>query len=292
MSADTDRQDADAMLARLRELAADPERRTDHRPSVFESSIQSMSLGELFSAGRSLFGDLMKVVATNQAGLPPEPQTLGRAEQIEREMSTPAPASPLRQSSIAGVRAAEQALGVAFPPFLVRIYTEVADGGLGPGGGLLPLEALVSETRDLRSGEQLPRGRTWPPTYVPLVHLDPGWTCIDVETGAIIDWDPEDMTERMSEARFRDTFSERSPSLGAWLAKWISKTDAARRKPSADERWARMAARAQTPEGQAYQLRKTYGYLAQMSAEDRAEYGFDKLYPEFEASLQEDEQHH
>jgi len=53
-----------------------------------------------------------------------------------------------------------------------------------------------------------------------------------------------------------------------------------------------MAARAQTPEGQAYQLRKTYGYLAQMSAEDRAKWGFDKLYPEIESSLKEDDQHH
>ncbi len=249
-----------------------------------------MSLGELFSAGRSVFGDLMKVVATNQAGLPPAPATMRQGEQSERDMSTPAPASPLRQASLADVRATEQALGVTFPPFLARVYAEVGDGGFGPGGGLLTLERIVSETRDLRSGEQLPRGRTWPPSYIPLVHLDPGWTCVDVETGTVIDWDPEDMTERMSEARFRETFSERSPSVEAWLAKWISKTDAAQRKPSAEERWARMAARAQTPEGQAHQLRKTYGYLAQMSAEDRAKFGFDQLYPEFEASLQEDEQ--
>ena len=121
-----------------------------------------MSLGELFSAGRSVFGDLMKVVATNQAGLPPDPQTLGRAEQVEREMTTPAPSPPLRQASDADVRAAEQALDVAFPPFFARIYSEVADGGFGPGGGLLGLERIVSETRDLRSGEQLPRGRTGP----------------------------------------------------------------------------------------------------------------------------------
>ncbi len=125
----------------------------------------------------------------------------------------------------------------------------------------------------------------------PARYQDPGWTCVDVETSAIIDWDPENMTERMSEARFRETFSERSPSVEAWLAKWISKTDAARNKPSAEKRWARMAARAQTPEGQAHQLRKTYGYLAQMSAEDRAKFGFDQLCPEFEASVQEDEQH-
>jgi hypothetical protein len=277
--------DADQLIERLRARAADPERRTDHRPSVFESRVGSMSLGELFSTGRSVFGDLMKVVKTNQAGLMPDPQTLGRAEQFERDMTTPATAPPLRQASEAGLRAAEEALGVTFPPLLVRAYVEVADGGFGPGGGLVSLAELVGETRSLRSGEELPRGRTWPATYLPLVHLDPGWTCVDTATGAVIDWDPEDMTERMSEERFQATFSERSPSVEAWLSKWVaSKTAADRDKPSAEERWARMAARAQTPEGQARQQRETYRHLAQMSPEERAKWGFDKLYPGFETS--------
>jgi hypothetical protein len=72
---DSDRPNAEALLERLRELVADPDLRTDYRPSVFDSSVRSMSLGELFSTGRSVFGDLMKVVASNQAGLPP-----GRAD--------------------------------------------------------------------------------------------------------------------------------------------------------------------------------------------------------------------
>lgn len=280
--------DTDALIERLRLRAADPERRTDHRPSVFDATVRSMSLGDLLSTGRSVFGDLMKVVASNQAGQMPDPAALGRAEQFERDMSTPAPANALRQASAADVRAAEQALGLALPPLLARAYSEVADGGFGPGGGLLPLERLVRETNELRTGDLVPRNRQWPSSYVPLVDLDPGWTCVDVQTGAIVDWDPEEMTERMSEQRFLATFSEVAPSVEAWLTKWVSsKTGADRDKPSAEDRWTRMVAHAQSPEGMAEQQRKTYGYLAQMSPEDRRKYGFDKLYPDFEASQAE-----
>lgn len=282
--------EAETLIERLRERAADPERRTDHRPSVFDSTVRSMSLGELFSAGRSMFGDLMKVVQTNQAGLPPEPESVARAEQIQRDMSAPAPAPDLTSATSEDVRAAEQALGVTFPPFLARVYVEVADGRFGPGGGLIPLERMVRETRELRSGDIVPRNRKWPATYVPVVHVDPGWTCVDTATGAVVEWDPEDMEERMSEEAWGATFSEVAPSVEAWLSKWLARRAAQDRKPSEEERWARMAARAQTPEGQAHQLRKTRGYLAQMSAEDRARYGFDTLYPEIEAELRAKEQ--
>jgi hypothetical protein len=55
---------------------------------------------------------------------------------------------------------------------------------------------------------------------------------------------------------------------------------AAERKPSEEERWARMAARAQTPEGMARQEARTRRYLEQMSPEDRTKFGFDELYPD------------
>jgi hypothetical protein len=199
-------------------------------------------------------------------------------------MTTPEPGPPLKRATEADVRAAEQALDLTLPPLLARVYVEVSDGGFGPGGGLLSLDRIIRETRELRSGELLPRNRKWPPTYLPLVHLDPGWTCVDVETGAIVDWDPEEMTERMSEARFGETFSERHPSVEAWLGKWIAKSNAARNRPSAEERWARMAARAQSPEGQARQQRRTRMYLDQMSAEDRAKWGLDELLADLDAS--------
>lgn len=277
--------DTEALIEQLRARAADPNGRTDYRPSMFEAGIRAMSLGGMRSLGKSLMQDLGRVVKTNQAGQMPDEDAMNRATRLESDMTTPAPAGSLRKASEADLSAAEAALGVAFPPFLARLYLEIADGGFGPGGGLLSLDGVVRETRELRSGAQLARGRTWPPSYLPLVHLDPGWTCVDVSTGAVVDWDPEDMTERMSEERFRTTFSERSPSVNAWLAKWLRKRAAADRKPSQDERWARMAARAQSPAGMAAQERKTRGHLAQLSREDRAKWGFDTLYPEIEAEL-------
>jgi hypothetical protein len=180
----------------------------------------------------------------------------------------------LRPTTAEAVRAAEAELGVTFPPLLSRLYTEVADGGFGPGLGLLDLGGVVRQARRLRTGEELPRGRRWPASLLPLVRLDPGWTCVDAETGRVVDWDPEDLTERASQARFDASFSERSPSLEAWLGRWVrSKTAADRHKPSEKERWERMRARAQTPEGQAWQHRKTQALIASMTPEERERYG-------------------
>jgi peptidoglycan hydrolase-like protein with peptidoglycan-binding domain len=184
------------------------------------------------------------------------------------------PAGDLRPTTTEAIRAAERELGLSLPPLLVRLYTEVADGGFGPGGGLLDLGRLVRETRTLRSGELLPRNRAWPPALLPLVRLEPGWTCMDAFTSRMVDWDPEDLEERSSQARFDRSFEERSPSLEAWLSKWVtSKTNADRNKPSEKERWARMAARAQTPEGQARQHRKTQAFIASLTPAERERYG-------------------
>jgi hypothetical protein len=272
--------DADRLIEQLRARAADPARRTELRPSRFEAGIQSLSLGGLFSFGASIADSLRRVVASNQAGRMPDADVLATAEGLERDMTTPAPAEDLTLATAADVARAEVTLGLRFPGFLARLYGEVADGGFGPGTGLISLERLVRETQELRRGDVLPRNRTWPETLVPIVERDPGWYCVDVGSGAVFEWDPEDLEERSSEARFQKSFTELAPSLEAWLAKWLRRMDAADRKPSEEERWARMAARAQTPEGQARQEAKTRRYLAQMSPEDRTRFGFDELYPD------------
>lgn len=158
------------------------------------------------------------------------------------------------------------------------MYTEVGDGGFGPGTGLLPLRRVVRHALELRSGEMLPRNRSWPATLIPVVPMDPGWTCIDVASGAVIDWDPEDLEEHSGEARFKRSFEKRSPSIEAWLERWVrSKTAADRNKPSREERWARMQARAQTPEAQARQARRTREAILQLPREERAKWGLDEL---------------
>jgi hypothetical protein len=274
--------DPDGLIEQLRTRVADPSGRTEFAPSQFESAIKSLSLGGMLSFGASLADSLRRVVASNQAGRMPDADVSETAERLQREMTSPAPRGSLRQASVGEVQAAEAALGVALPPLLGRLYVEVGDGGFGPGRGLLSLEALVGETRELRKGDVLPRGRSWPGSLIQLVERDPGWFCLDVASGAIVEWDPEDLAERSSEERFRRSFTESSPSLEAWLAKWLRKMAAADRKPSEKERWARMAARAQTPEGVARQEAKTRRYLAQMSPEDRKAFGFDELYPDLD----------
>jgi len=50
------------------------------------------------------------------------------------------PRGPFPPVDLAAVRAAEQRLGLAFPRLLVLIWTEVANGGVGPGYGLFGVE--------------------------------------------------------------------------------------------------------------------------------------------------------
>ena len=274
--------EADRLIEQLQARAADPARRTEYRPSRFEAGIQSLSLGGLFTLGSSLADSLRRVVDSNQAGRMPDEDILATAERVQQDMTTPAPGGNLRPATPDKLAAAQRDLDMPFPPFLRRLYTEVADGGFGPGTGLVSLEALVREAGELRRGDVLPRNRTWPRALLPLVDRDPGWVCVDAGSGAVIEWDPEDLEERTGEERFRRSFTEIAPSLEAWLEKWLRRMAALDRKPSQEERWARMVERARSPEGQARQEAKTRAYLAQMSPEDRKRWGFDKLYPDIE----------
>ena len=133
------------------------------------------------------------------------------------------------------------------------------------------MKRVVATTHQLRSGELLPRRRTWPKTLLPLVRLEQGWICVDVATDAVIDWDPEDLTEWANAARFRQSFTERSTSLEAWLGRWAArKTAADRNKPSAKEREARLFARAGSPGQRAIRGRQAAAALAELPAERAA----------------------
>src|SRR5919198_4102425 len=124
---------------------------------------------------------------------------------------------------------AEGSLGFALPPAVRRAYAEVADGGFGPGFGLLSLEEAVARYHELRTGELLPRGRSWPEGLLPLVHHDPAWECVEASTGRVIDWDPEELEERSDEEQFSRSFSEVAPSVESWLREWVeSRTPAER----------------------------------------------------------------
>jgi hypothetical protein len=188
------------------------------------AGIRTMDLGGLLTKGRSLASQLRGVVAANQAGTI-DPGGHAAALEIERQMTTPAASvlpGPAEDSTIA---AAEARLGVRLPPALRRVYGEVADGGFGPGEGLLPLSQIVRQYEELRSPGMMPEGRAWPDGLLPLVSMDPGWDCVDASSGRVIAWDPEELDERVTDREWARAFREIHPTVEAWLTDWVgSKT--------------------------------------------------------------------
>lgn len=192
----------DALIARLRERVADPKRRTD--------APQSLSFSGAGGTMTTMFGGIGSLLRA-AGGM--DPETAGFT--TENTSPLPAPASE------ATVDAAERVLGFPLPAGLRRLYLEVADGGFGPGGGLLSVEAVLGARRELVGGGELPRGRTWPATMLPIRANEPGYACLDVKTGEIVDWDPEELSEWSSDARWQRSFKPSAPSLEAWLATWL-----------------------------------------------------------------------
>jgi SMI1/KNR4 family protein SUKH-1 len=192
----------DDLIARLRERAADPKRRTD--------APQSISLSGPGGTLTTMFGGLDSLLRT-AGGM--DPRAAGMTTDNTTALPPPAPEETLT--------AAERSLGFALPPGLRRLYLEVADGGFGPGGGLLSIAAAVDRYRSLQTGDELPRGRAWPANLLPIQDADPGCECLDVQTGEITGWDPEELAERVSDARWQRSFSTSAPSLEGWLTTWL-----------------------------------------------------------------------
>jgi hypothetical protein len=184
------------------------------------AEIRTMDLGAMTSALGSLGGQLRNLLAANQAGRV-DPGAARAAADIERRMATPAPSVLPGPADAAAIAAFEARTGVALPPALRRVYAEVADGGFGPGEGILPLVRVAEEYEELREPGMMPRNREWPRTLLPLVSMDPGWDCVDAATGGVIAFDPEELDERVSDRRWAAAFRELHPGVEAWLTHWV-----------------------------------------------------------------------
>jgi hypothetical protein len=254
----------DELIERLRARLADPERRIDARADVFSAQVQAMSLDQLFSAGRSAAADLLRVVASNQAGRMPDLDLIGKADQIQAAMRTPLSTPMPLPASEAAVADAERRIGRPLPAILRRLALEVADGGFGPGGGLLSLERMASEFTLLTAVPQGPRDQPWPKRLLPIVDMAPGYDCLDLDTGRMVAFDPEDI-EGDSDRQWQAAFHDVAPTLDAYLRAWRDRPD-----PYAE---AHAAAEASMVD----QARQSRAMIAAMTPQERAAMGLPEV---------------
>ena len=137
-------------------------------------------------------------------------------------MSTPADAPLAPPATEAALDDVQSQLGVPLPSFLRRVYLEVANGGFGPGSGLLSAGELLSTYRHLKSSPpDEAEVDDWPDDRLPLVQVEEGYYfCLDTSTGRILETDYDEI-EDDGEIFFRMVLREIAPSLQAWLTAWL-----------------------------------------------------------------------
>ncbi|MEZ5831189.1 MAG: SMI1/KNR4 family protein [Dongiaceae bacterium] len=186
----------DDLIQRIRARSADPLTRTDAPPSTHG---QTVTVGPLSIAGIDL-GALLRGERDVRPS-PPDP-------------NLPPPAS---DSALAG--AAKQ-LGFPLPDELQQLL-KIADGGFGPGAGLMSLAEIVGTYRDLLADAPGPRGQEWPRHLLPFTRTRPGHDCIDTRTGAIVVWDEEELADGVSDKVWKRSFKPDAPDLAAWFERWV-----------------------------------------------------------------------
>lgn len=127
-----------------------------------------------------------------------------------RPLPAPAPPGALAET--------EERLGFPLHPLLRRLYTEVADGGFGPGPwSLSPLAGLFP-----RFDPAPPEPRDWPERVVAVMDIGCAMVsavdCLD-PAGQVLVMDPNAHHSGEPEAWSLD-----APSLDAWLEAWLDGT--------------------------------------------------------------------
>jgi hypothetical protein len=230
--------DHDDLLARLKARADDDRHRVDEPGDQFTGLLAELPVGELLGMVREGGTALRALVAANAAGeAPPGPTPSGMLMiggfdvlGTTRMMATPAVVARRMPASADDVDRVERALGLRLPRLLARVYTEVADGGVGPGEGLLPLHeatgprtrSLVDEYEVVCEASEHGYGAPWPRHLLPVARWSDGvWMVVDTADPAhpvyeVDDGDVEDDDERPWDV------PPVAPSLESWLEAWIA----------------------------------------------------------------------
>jgi len=130
----------------------------------------------------------------------------------------------------AAIDACEKALDFPLPPLLREIYLGVANGGFGPGYGVMGVtggftddqgETITSLYQSFRQPDPEDTGWQWERTWVPFCH----WgcaiysvvDCIDPYPVFYVDPSVKDLGEPMA-----SIILPHKPSLAAWFEDWLA----------------------------------------------------------------------
>src|SRR4030095_11056862 len=117
---------------------------------------------------------------------------------------------------------AESAIGRPLPDEVQQLYA-IGDGGFGPGEGLMPLAEVIDRYREFTREPYGPLGQDWPKNLLPLFDENPVLSCIDMDSGEMVAWDPEEIEDEDSEEDWQRSFKVEHPSLAALMAEWLGR---------------------------------------------------------------------
>lgn len=158
---------------------------------------------------------------------------------LKKRADGPAPvdmASPRvrqqRRLSRRDMRHAENDLGFTLPTGVCQLYTEVANGGFGPGYGIIGLHGgylsdtgndVLNEYKAFRTRNPGDPTYHWPDTVLPICHWGCGiYSCVDCADGQarILRFDPNLVNDDWSIA-----WGDECLTLKAWLQAWLNGVD-------------------------------------------------------------------
>jgi hypothetical protein len=212
------------LFKRIAERANDPMRRT--AMSGAQASAQPLDLGSLMSdfqkhappQAQGLLGALGKMQGMFGGSMPGFTM-MGPGGMMSVGMPTgPQPLAPPPGEQ--ALKDAEKAIGRPLPDEVQQLYA-IGDGGFGPGEGLMPLAELVEKYREVTHEPYGPLGQDWPKRLLPLFNEDPVLSCIDMDSGEIVAWDPEEIEDEDSDEDWQRSFKPEHPSLAALMQQWL-----------------------------------------------------------------------
>ena len=123
---------------------------------------------------------------------------------------------------------AEGELGFSLPSDLKAFYTQVADGEVGPGGGIYPISGLIQKWREVTQGPVGPQDQDWPRNLLPILGGEDLFSdelfSIDLDHGRIVYWDVNELDIEddtpADDPSWASSFKPVAGSLEEWLAAW------------------------------------------------------------------------